>query len=93
MHSPSATDLDATSCHRVQQATGNPGKYGVSRDPAPDERTAGNTATVTQPSSRKLRNVASDATPRLCHLVAAECRNQCGSNAIPVLARSRRTRS
>jgi hypothetical protein len=44
-------------------------------------------------SSRFWRNVASDATPRPCKLVAAVCRHQCGSKSMPVRRRSRRTRS
>src|SRR6185437_13307089 len=47
---------------------------------------------VTDEWPRSLETTSTD-TPSRSHLVAAECLNQCGSNTIPVLARSRRTRS
>ena len=47
---------------------------------------------VTDEWPRSLETTSMD-TPSRNHLVAAECLNQWGSNSIPVLARSRRTRS
>jgi hypothetical protein len=47
---------------------------------------------VTDEWPSSLETTSTD-TPSRSHLVAAECRNQCGPNAVPVLARIRRTRS
>ena len=82
-----ATRVDATSWHLTQHTPVTPVLAWGFALPPRSPPCCTRTATHTAPSSRRARNVASDATPRLWAAVMNACLSVCGPTGLVIPAR------